>query len=74
MTTPETRTLEVPVFRSPDGRPTCSVLTVQDKTCRFLRFHKLGTVAICGLALDHVHRDGDGLGYLRPCEGCPLWG
>jgi hypothetical protein len=69
---PETRTIEVPVFRSPDGRPTCAArYGVRDKECRFLRARKYGTDPVCAVKLCRVDDEGDG--YLRPCDGCPLW-
>jgi hypothetical protein len=65
---PETRTIEVPVFRCPDGRPTCG--TGEGKTCMFFRVNT-DCQGVCMIHLEHVREEG---GYPRPCEGCPLWG
>jgi len=65
---PETRTLEVPVFRCPDGRPTCG--TGRDAECMFFRVNT-DYQGVCMIHLEHVRDEGR---YPRPCEGCPLWG
>ena len=76
---PETRTLEIPVYRTPDGKPTCSRDVVTGEMCRFAFVRGFGCIDFCG-AVPRSERDDDVLrrvprdtGYLVPHKDCPLW-
>lgn len=83
MTGIEHRTLTVEVYRDTDGAPTCCA-NWDTARCKFMATRKLGTVEVCGLTGEDLHRRpadwqrGDivanpGLHWLRPVDSCPLW-
>jgi len=70
----EIKTLRVAVFRTPDGKSTCSSNATPTCTCEFLRFKNFGTAYVCG----HPRVDGElwrrgETGYINPDKKCPLW-
>lgn len=72
--TQETRTLTVPVYRTPDGRPTCAKHFMTGECCRFLRTRTFGTREMCSLSNGvELNRSDDRLGYIIPHSSCPLW-
>lgn len=70
--TTEIRTIKIEAYRDPDGRPTCLSDFQEKSMCQFLRFQRFGTLCNCAAACGDVHRDDSG--FLRPVEGCPVWG
>lgn len=72
---PETRTISLPVYRTPDGEQTCAIGTTNDTQCKFLGVRKFGQKSVCMLGenVDLFRRGADGLGYLIPHAGCLLW-
>ena len=73
----KTKTIQIPVYETPKGKPTCSSDWAQNKTCLFLRTCKFGTVELCALSGEKLERAHGvngvrGMGYLIPCESCIL--
>jgi len=73
MDRPSTMVMTVPVFWTPDGRPTCAANFVGRKTCPFLLVSGFGQRYSC-----HFSRQEDGHlfdyaeGYLQPGIRCPV--
>jgi hypothetical protein len=65
------KTLEIPIYETPDGEPTCG--TVEGR-CMFLQVSHYGTKEWCYFDSEkQIDRGGeDGCGYLIPCKKCPL--
>ena len=69
----ETAKITVMVYRTPDGRHTCSSDWPGRKVCPFLMVAKMGTEDRCFFDYDRpLLRDEDGFGWLIPGEKCPL--
>lgn len=72
----EKKTIEIAVYRDPEGNPTCAVDWGAGHVCKFLRTSKFGFVEHCFFGEkgdDVIERDGDSVGWLRPIPACPLW-
>jgi hypothetical protein len=61
--------LEVEIYRTPEGKPTCASDYRTGKVCEFLRTRKFGTVNVCFFG----DRDMLDEGYQAPHDGCPIW-
>lgn len=70
--TQETRTIEVKVYRTPDGKPTCCKQITAGEHCGFLRTRKLGTVDVCAM-LHGIDLSRGDTGYIKPDADCELW-
>jgi hypothetical protein len=70
----ETRTIEVKAYRCTDGEPVCALDFKARKVCQFMRTRHFGTVETCGMTGTDIERDDHGNGWLRPVDGCPVWG
>jgi hypothetical protein len=71
----ETRTIEVKAYRcKQENMPTCARDFNSKEFCQFIRTQHFGTVDVCGITGDVIERDQGGKGWLRPVEGCPVWG
>ena len=71
----KTKTIEIEVFETPDGKPTCASDFRTGKQCKFLLTRKFGTELLCGFTGNDDKLEDykmDGTGYLKPCESCPL--
>ena len=68
----ETRTITLPVYRTPDGEPTCARNFSIGEVCELLRVGVVEGTQMCAVAT-HVVRYLDGFGYLIPAKDCPLW-
>ena len=77
----ETKTIEIAVFRDPDGHPTCRS---QEGACPMMGARKFGVVEVCMFTGGDIHRRPHGADkrdivrnpedhYLRPVDGCPVW-
>lgn len=71
------KSLEFEVYQTPSGKPACSLDINAKKYCKFLGIRKFGTEEICLFPTSEksetpLFRDKDGVGYLIPCESCPL--
>jgi len=69
--TQETRTIEVKVYRTPDGKPTCRR---NNHACKFLNYAKFGTIPVC-MSVD-VPRDlmyYEHEVFTKPHANCELW-
>ena len=72
----EKKTIEIAVYRDPEGNPTCAVDWGAGHVCKFLQTSKFGFVEHCffgAKGADVIERDGDSAGWLRPIPACPLW-
>ena len=72
----EKKTIEIAVYRDPEGNPTCAVDWGAGHVCKFLQTSKFGFVEHCFFGAkgdDVIERDGDSVGWLRPIPACPLW-
>jgi len=80
----ETRTITLPVYRSPDVEPTCARDFKTGEGCQLLRVGGIyGKYEFCALAVGSTKYsalsrraapDGTpGTGYLIPSPDCPLW-
>lgn len=69
----EIRTIKVKAFRCRDGSPTCASDVPKRDYCQFLLTKYFGTVDVCGITDTLINRDKDGVGWLRPVDGCPVW-
>jgi hypothetical protein len=67
----ESVSLNIEVFRTEDGRPTCCA--DGEHQCRFLEYRRFGQVAVCMLnGQKAVERyDNNELGFSKP--NCELW-
>jgi len=79
MNEPETKTITVPVFRDPEGNPTCIADVTTGKVCKFFRTQRFGCHETCAFAeysqrglTQAMERRGE-LGFLIPLPNCPLW-
>ena len=70
----ETRTIEVKAYRSPDSAPTCASDFTRGEFCCFMRTQHFGMTDVCGITGEVIDRDNDGRGWLRPVDGCIVWG
>lgn len=68
-----TRTIKIAAYTDPAGVPVCARDFKQGHVCKFLRARHFGTVEICGVTGLDVYRD-DGKGWIRPSDGCIVWG
>lgn len=74
---PETRTLTVPVYRRPDGVPTCQPHDGTDDVCQWLVMMSccFKLRLMCTAIGDDIQLTGDdGEGWAIPHKNCPLWG
>ncbi len=77
----ETKTITVPVFRDPEGNPTCIANAETGEACPFFRVQKFGMHETClfaavettGLQTERMQRRDNGKGFLIPLACCPLW-
>lgn len=69
----ETRTIEVKAYRCPEDKPTCAAMW-PDQVCRFMLARHFGLVECCGAVGADIARDNGHHGWLRPVDGCPVWG
>ena len=67
------KTIEIEVFVSPDGKPTCCLNVLEKKFCRFMMTTRFGTQEICNVTNKELFRDDTGEGWVRPCDGCFIW-
>jgi len=75
----KTKMLEIPVYETPDGQPTCARDFRTGETCRFLLAQRMGLEHSCVFSdwgqrgrrtpLESTH---NGEGFLIPCAECPL--
>jgi hypothetical protein len=67
----ETATIEIPVYRTPEGRHTCAGKRITD-TCPFLKWGRYRSQLdyFCNRTQQQLVELSDG--YLRPCSGCPI--
>ncbi len=68
----ETATVQIPVYRTPEGRHTCAKHEA-GKTCYFLTWGYHGQPRIryrCDWCKEDITEGPDG--YLTPCGGCPI--
>ena len=73
MTGMEQVSIQITVYRTPDGRHTCSSGWNEGRICPFLMTRKMGTDDRCFWDYDRpLLRDEDGFGWLIPGEKCPL--
>ena len=71
----ETRTIEVKAYRcKQENMPTCARDFNRGEVCQFMHTHRLGTLDVCGVTGDVIDRDQGGDGWLRPVDGCIVWG
>jgi hypothetical protein len=63
----ETATIEIPVYRTPEGRHTCQS---SQGSCQLLKCVRFGSIFTCGWHQEEVSEGPDG--YLTPCSGCPI--
>ena len=70
----ETRAIKVKAYRSPDATPTCARDFNRKEFCCFMRTKHFGTVDVCEITGDVIERDQAGTGWLRPVDGCIVWG
>ena len=70
----ETRTIEVKAYRCPSGQPTCSLDVNTNQVCEFCWSRHFGQVQYCVIRATDIERDDGGTGWLRPVDGCPVWG
>ena len=70
--TVQTRTIAVAAYRTPEGKPTCSIDWPAGMVCRFMGTRVLGQVAWCFATYADIEREG-GDGYLLPSHDCPIW-
>jgi hypothetical protein len=71
----KTATLEVPIYETPEGQPTCATDISKGYVCRFLQGRRLGQEEICALSMSTsplIRRGSNQLGYLIPCTDCPF--
>jgi hypothetical protein len=72
----KTKTLEVPVFKTPDGAPTCAFNFKTGDFCMFLRSQRFGLDDVCAITQSKIFRGdspkGPEMGYLIPRPECPL--
>jgi hypothetical protein len=65
--------IEVKVYFTPSGAPTCAKNWETGEVCRFLVNHKMGFEHKCQSSDLLLNRGGDdGLGYLEPHKDCEL--
>ena len=75
----ETKTITVPVFRDPEGNPTCARNFKAGAVCQFYRTQRFGCHETCVFAKEShkgittaMERRGE-TGSLIPLACCPLW-
>lgn len=68
----EFATIKIERHRDPEGHPTCCREWGRVQ-CRFIGVRKFGTVDVCQLTGDDLTRDRNGMGWIRPAFGCPVW-
>lgn len=65
--------LAVPVYATPEGRPTCAADMRTGKFCSFLYTSRFGTQHHCFFSQDGMRASlFDEGGFLTPCSACPL--
>jgi len=71
----ETKELQVRVYRSPEGVPTCARDFEDGEVCVFLQTARMGKLEVCALqtGVDALLRSPRGTGWLVPHCKCPLW-
>lgn len=77
--TTEARTIQVQAYRCPDGKPTCSTERGGEyggQSCPMRSSRNWGVLPdltqFCAWTNADLQRDS--AGYLRPCDGCLVWG
>lgn len=73
MSEPETITLTVKRYRTPDGKPTCARHVPTGAKCRFLATWRYGTCWVCRLNPSSELWKYTQEGYLEPEPECPVW-
>jgi hypothetical protein len=72
----KTKTLEIPIFETPEGAPTCARNFNTGEFCMFLRSQRFGLDDVCVITQSKIFRadspKGPEMGYLIPCSECPL--
>lgn len=69
----EFRTIQIQVHHDEHGQATCCSDWGNREMCVFLQTRRMGLQEVCGATGTDLHRDKDGLGYLRPSTNCPIW-
>jgi hypothetical protein len=71
----EVVTLSFPIYRDPEGKPTCCADVEARALCKFFAFSGVNAWACLYPGVNCALRDDDGgiSGYLRPPKKCPLW-
>lgn len=64
--------IDVVRYTTPSGDPTCAGDFPVGKVCIFYSTEKFGSVEGCSYTGHLLKREND-LGYLIPCDGCPVW-
>lgn len=70
--TTEYKTLTIARFRTPMGKPTCSVDHPAGRTCQFLGSKRFGTIPVCLLGQE-TELPNCGVGFQTPHDNCPVW-
>jgi len=72
----KTKTLEIPLYYTPEGQPTCAVDFQNGEVCKFYRYGSYGFKDVCSWTnevLKRRHVEGHGnCGNLIPCKECIL--
>lgn len=69
----KTKMIEVQVYYTPDGAPTCAKNFETGEVCRFLVNLKMGFNHKCQTSDLRIERGGDDvLGYLEPHKNCEI--
>ncbi len=64
--------IEVKVYYTPSGAPTCATNWEKGEVCRFLVNHKMGFEHKCQSSDLFLERGNGGNGYLEPHNNCEL--
>ena len=71
----KTATIEIPIYETPTGKPTCATNFLSRKVCPFLQSTRMGTGYKCFWDNDGgqlMDTDGGQEGFFVPSKCCPL--
>lgn len=72
----ETVSIKIERYRDNEGQPTCSIGINPNETCQVMMARNWGFTHVCGWThtdLERRYVNGEQIGMLIPCDGCPVW-